>query len=495
MKFYSIMMLTLGWAAVSFAAPENLALNKPYTLSPAPNYQLCTDPGDQTQLTDGVYSEGYFWIQKGTVGWSSVAPVQCIIDLGQVLPICGASWSTAAGVAGVNWPESILILTSEDRKSWTFLGDLCELEVIEKNPPIGQYATFRYATERMQGRGRYVCILAAARPYCFVDEIEIWRGPEALLSGELPGERTDDPKRFYEESCVRLGVATRLRSDLKSILAQADAMGFSGALADSKKTVTLLQQEIPEAAENVPDDFQAVLPYGKLHRHILALNAPVLRAAGVLQPMVWQSNRWDPLTLSAIPARGSGVDSVTLDLMRGEVRGESFNITNPNDSELDLKLSVDEMPAGLNLELREVLFTDTQSRQPVAAALRPLAADAQGSYPLRVPAGCTRQVWLASNRPDAPARTYTGIIKITADDAAFNKSLALRVRIRNLNFPSQPSLHVGGWDYVQGDANYYRAPGNIDANLALMRSMYVDSPWATPAVFPKGRNSTQRDNS
>ncbi|MBP7950741.1 MAG: hypothetical protein KA004_13905 [Verrucomicrobiales bacterium] len=34
---------------------ENLALGKPCTLDPKPNDALCSDPGDQAQLTDGVY--------------------------------------------------------------------------------------------------------------------------------------------------------------------------------------------------------------------------------------------------------------------------------------------------------------------------------------------------------------------------------------------------------------------------------------------------------
>ena len=44
--------LLLGFAAASQA--ENLALGKKYTFSKQPNYQPCTDPGDDTQLTDGI---------------------------------------------------------------------------------------------------------------------------------------------------------------------------------------------------------------------------------------------------------------------------------------------------------------------------------------------------------------------------------------------------------------------------------------------------------
>ena len=53
-------------------------------------------------------------------------------------------------------------------------------------------------------------------------------------------------------------------------------------------------------------------------------------------------------------------------------------------------------------------------------------------------------------------------------------------------FPAAPTLHVGGWDYVNGGGGYYKAPGNLVDNMAMMRDLYVDSPWGTAAVMPKG---------
>lgn len=476
----------LGIAAVCHGAPDNIALKKPYTLSPTPGYRYCTDAGDAVQVTDGVYAKGYFWTQKETVGWTHAAPALCIIDLGKVEPVCGVSWSCAAGVAGVTWPESLYVLTSEDKKSWTYLGDLCELGTETKTPPAEGYATFRYASDRMKGRGRYVCVVAAARPYCFVDEIEVWRGPDAWLSGEMPGRRAADPCRFFAESCVRSGVAARLREDLHAILAQGESLGRGDLAAELKARAGELKGKIAGEAEKAGDTFQTVLPYEGVHQTILSLNAPVLRTAGVTKPLVWQNNRWDPLALTVVPPQGAGTDGVALDLMRGEVRGETFNITNPNDRELHLTLTVSGVPAEVKVALREVLFTDTQSRTPVAAALRPLSSDGPVGGRLSVPAGCTRQVWVSCNRPGGAAKTHAGKIRIESDDASFRKDLELRIRIRDLDFPKQPSLHVGGWDYTQGKADYYRAPGNFTANQALMREMYVDSPWATSAVFPQG---------
>jgi len=471
---------------VCAAAPVNVALNKPYALKPTPNYSYCTDAGDKTQLTDGNYVKGYFWTQQGTVGWSRVAPVFCTIDLGRVEPICGVSWSTAAGVAGVTWPECLYVLASEDRKTWTCLGDLCELGDEGRRPPEGAYATFRFTTDRLKGRGRYVCVVAAARPFCFVDEIEVWRGPDEWLSGTMPGRQCHDPAAFYNETCVQSGVAARMRQDLDKIFSQAASYGLSEALSVYKGEADRLRATLDDAAAQLPGTLQTILPYGEVHEKILALHAPVLRAAGMTQPRLWQGNRWDPLTLTVLPPSGVEGPVLSLDLMRGEVRGEVLNLTNPYDHALPFTLRLDGLPAALNLELREVVPTDTQSRTPVMAALRPLAADTQGRYTFNVPAGCTWQMWLSCRRPVASPGTHEGRLLIESPPIAFRRDVAVRVRLRHLDFPHRPRLHVGGWDYVQGNANYYRAPGNLVANLALMRDLYVDSPWATPAVFPKG---------
>ncbi len=47
---------------------ENVAKGRAYTMQPPPNYGLCTDAGDATQLTDGVFTEDYFWTQADDRG-------------------------------------------------------------------------------------------------------------------------------------------------------------------------------------------------------------------------------------------------------------------------------------------------------------------------------------------------------------------------------------------------------------------------------------------
>lgn len=481
----AVLLVLLAGAASVRGMPENVALHKPYTLSPAPNYGYCTDPGDAVQLTDGRYTEGYFWTQKSTVGWNSALPVLCTIDLGRVEPVRGLSWNCAAGTAGVEWPKALWVLVSDDGRSWTCLGDLRTLGAEAGAPNEKGYAVFRYATDKLRGHGRYVCVVAASPSFCFVDEVEVWRGEDAWLQEEVKGPKTTDPKAFFEENRARADAAERLRADLQAVLRQAEPRVDASAYAALKARAEELARRIPEFAAAFALGRPTVLPYGSLHEDILALNGPVLRAAGIERPVVWQNNRWAPLKLTDLPPSAKDVEQVALDLMRGEVRGEAFNITNPDQAPLDVAVALTGLPPEARLELREVLFTDTQDRTPVAAALKRMEPDAQGAFRLRVPGGCTRQIWLSCRRPEGKAGRYNGLIRLAAP-RDFKKDLPVAVRIRDLSLPKRLTLHVGGWDYVQGKADYYRAPGNLEANLALMREMCVDSPWATSAVFPGG---------
>ncbi|MDE2812300.1 MAG: hypothetical protein OXM01_04715, partial [Gemmatimonadota bacterium] len=119
----ALLMAALAWAQDTAVVPhapgtipnrpsENIALGASYTLEPGPNYGLCSDPGDAEQLTDGVYTDGYFWAQLSTVGWQEKTPSILTLDLGAVQPIRGVSFSTAAGFADVRWPLTIRILVA-----------------------------------------------------------------------------------------------------------------------------------------------------------------------------------------------------------------------------------------------------------------------------------------------------------------------------------------------------------------------------------------------
>ncbi|MBM3289536.1 MAG: discoidin domain-containing protein, partial [Candidatus Hydrogenedentes bacterium] len=144
-RFRILVIALIASTAHAFDAPSaNIAKGAAYTLGPAPNYSYCTDPGDAAQLTDGVYTQDYFWTQPTTVGWQGVRPAVIVLDLGADKPVRGVSYNAAAGTAGVYWPGSIQVFVGDDAKRFHWVGDLVTLSARKAAPPQGAYAVHRF---------------------------------------------------------------------------------------------------------------------------------------------------------------------------------------------------------------------------------------------------------------------------------------------------------------------------------------------------------------
>ena len=171
---------------------ENLALGKPYDLSPPPSYQYCTDPDDDKQLTDGEYTVGYFWTQKSTVGWYLYSP-QITIDLGRPEPIDGVMINCpGGGAAGVKFPHEISFLVSDDNELFHEVAKLTPRGLKQDGK---SWYTHRFLADGLGTRGRYVMLrLDKAGSTAFADEVEVYRGghdPESVAFGAPPRSRRE----------------------------------------------------------------------------------------------------------------------------------------------------------------------------------------------------------------------------------------------------------------------------------------------------------------
>lgn len=468
----------------------NVALGKPYIFNQPPNYAHCTDPADATQLTDGQYSEGYFWVQKTTVGWQRVTPVLIAIDLGKTEPIAGISYSTAAGVAGVSWPASIGILVSDDGNVWSHIGDLVRLGTEQGTPAPDSYSQFRFAAGKLRTRGRYVQFAVDGSPYVFVDEIEVYRGPDELLDKEPGGRKITDVEEYLKDARIISAMVWRLRADLQTAreaIRKADLEGnyLNKLMAGAND----LAEEIEDLPQDVPEDFRTILPFSDLHARIFALNAPVLRSRGLPPFSVWQRNRWDPFQPTDAPdtKEVKRIPMLAIHAMRNEVRAAAFNITNAMDMPLKVLVNVSGLPGGPNpgfVTVHEVLFTDTRDRLPIAAAL-PEASKGPDGYQITVPAGCSRQLWLSFETRDIQPGTYTGRVEVSwLDDGQM--VLPLELTVYPFDMPEKFTIAVGGWDYTDGGGRYDAKPSNIPVLIQTLREYGVNTPWATNGVMPKG---------
>jgi hypothetical protein len=477
-------------AEAAFVAPgPNVALGKPYTLQPAPSYGLSADPGDKTQLTDGEYTVGYFWAQKTTVGWSGANPVIISIDLGKVEPIAGMGYDTAAGVAGVTWPTSILIMVSDDGKSWTAAGDLITLAgKTSTPPPPTPYKVHKFATDQIKTHGRFVRLYVEQTPYAFVDEVEVYQGPQTFLQVPL-GPAVDDPLKLFNDRIVYGGMMWRLRTDLslarKAIAESKLSEAQKAALLDKANALAPRIETLPT---EVPKSFRTVLPLNDLHAEIYALYAPMQRAQGLKPLTVWTNSRWDMLQPTQAPEKQPAAPSLAVRMMQREYRGATFNLSNTSDSPMNVTFNISGLPGGVNpdyISVRDIPFTDTRDRVPVADALPEIRAGANG-YRVTIPAGMAKQIWLDFRPMDVKPGDYKGEIALRSARAD-NVTIPLSFRLQSQVFPARPTIHIGGWDYLETLSGQYDAvPTNVPDFLKVLPANYVDTPWAGGGVQPSG---------
>jgi hypothetical protein len=485
MKQLFVLVLVACWIPSACGAQQNIAKGKTYALDPKPDYRHSTDPGDKIQLTDGVYTEGYFWTQAGTVGWSGVNPAYITIDLEAVEPICGVSFSTAAGMAGVHWPVSILILVSENNKTWLYAGDLVVLSARKDQPKTEGYSEHRFRTDELRTRGRYVkLIVSGSGAYIFVDEIEVYHGSNDFQAEPLSGRRFEDVTDFFREVVVTQCVKRRLRNDLAAV---REALQDISESAELDKELNAIEEETSDVKQAQTRDFSSIFPINSLHKRIFSVQAAIWRKNGLKQLVAWQKNRWDMLSPTERPNRNGA--KINVAMMKNEYRSAAFNLSNPGPDDLELDMAILGLPGGPNpdyISVHDVPFTDTKSGVPVAAAL-PLAKKAEQHFRFEIPAGMTRQVWLTFHPKDIPADEYSGEIAITNDAVR----IPVKLKIYNFTFPDQPTLHLGGWDYTDQDNRYEVTQENRTALISHLREHFVDTPWATSSVMPRGKYDKQ----
>ncbi|MEI8012286.1 MAG: LamG-like jellyroll fold domain-containing protein [Candidatus Omnitrophota bacterium] len=475
--------------------PRNIALNKPYTMDPAPNfaYYAITEPGDAVQLTDGNHVAKDFRGQQGTVGWQKQNRIAITLDLQSSMPVAGVNFSTMAsnGIWDV-YPYGIYMLVSDDGQSWHYIGDLVEkngaeqtplMDVTVLNPPIPSAGVpdqlLRYQAHDLRTHGRYIRFYLPPSIFWWVDEIEVYQGDDSLLSSgytDSPVTVTDDYlKTLVTESKLRV----RLRADVKT---QRESIAAS-SLAESGKNELLSELNAVNAlvpAVQVPSwsTFSTIFPINDLQRRIFAVQAALWRAKGLNGLIVWPFFRWDRLTPTTLPKPATVAPEVFM--MANEFRAQAFNLSNAGASDVDVAFSIEGLPGGTNpsyITVHEVPFTDTVDNMPVAAAL-PVVPAQTGRFTVHIPAGLTRQIWLTFHPVDLPSGDYRGQIMLEGDGLNLS-AFPLRLKIYPFRFPDKPSLHLQGWDYTALDGAYSVTAQNYASLIGHLQEHFVDSPVST----------------
>lgn len=472
----------------------NVAIGAKVTLWPTPNYRLCTDPDDAVQLTDGKSTTDYFWTQKGTVGWSAAAYAVITVDLGKVQPISGVSFTTAAGAAQVTWPAAVQILTSDDDKTYHNAGDLIAMDRKAYGPLPESYAIRRLTTDELRTRGRYVRFVAippAGGSYLFVDEVEVYRGPEELLTQTPASEPVEDVANLFIQWRSRSALTLRFQADASALETQLRETPLPDEAVRARLLDRLVQasKNLDPEAIQVDRSFRAILPLSEAHGRLFQIQAALWQAKGCAPLVAEAAGPWDPLDPFSPPTDSDS--KIVVHTMRGEHRAAALNLYNASEEPLQVTLRFEGLPGQPSpgyVTVYEVDWTDTGRGVPVAAALREIAPK-DSEWTIQAPPGLVRQVWLNFHVPrgekTVAVGTHEGRIVLSSPDASGPVAVPIQLHVYPVDFPEKTTLRLGGWSYTNGGGACGITPENRAAFVRHLQDRHVNAPWATASVLMK----------
>ncbi len=265
------------------AVPINIATGKTYTLVPAPTYKLCTESGDATQLTDGhtmpADESGYFWTKSETVGWVYPKYVYVTIDLGQVEPIGGVAFYTAAGASGVTLPTAAFIQVSDDGETFREIGELLALDRTQNQTVVkNEYALYKISAKLMT-KGRYVrLVFLPDASFIFADEVEVYRGDATWLNEPVTAPIALPVEERIAEVRFNHAIRQRYQRDVADIRELVATQILDAVERDTLQTqVAEIEAKLLAEPTPNPKTFRAILPFSENHAELFAVQAEVWR--------------------------------------------------------------------------------------------------------------------------------------------------------------------------------------------------------------------------
>lgn len=240
-KPYLILVQVLFLSCPSLS--QNIALNKNYSLSELPNYEVTDKNNWKFPLTDGNHTAGLFWGSTSTLGWEGIKQVSIVIDLEQIRPIGSVTFNSARRqAAGVAFPANILVFLSNDNKSFYYSGDA--MSGADNSP--GEYAVTKFRLTAINRAARYVLVrVVAQQNSIFCDEIEVLKSNVSVVKIKDLNVRLDNLTKFVDS-------IQRLQQRRKRLLALVNQIEQSAETAsiNNKLTVNLISPEDLTIIEN-----------------------------------------------------------------------------------------------------------------------------------------------------------------------------------------------------------------------------------------------------
>lgn len=432
---------------------ENIALNKSYKLTPAPNYKLCTDVLDGRQLTDGE-AYGSSWISKTTVGWQTTSSCMEIeIDLESIDYIEQVKvHSIGGGFAYVEFPVYIAVLVSDDGKTYGFAGLTGSEDLTDFGRTRPQKMPHTFIIKNLNTQGRFVRIVVCPRgEYFFLDEIEIV-GSKGML-GKQANPRKDLLKISDTETLLGtvedyLQLNTNVIETTKVLQNSRNRLSvdITGKISSDLRS---LAQKFQLSADEIYCQNELSI----LRRQLGAVRAQIYNEIYKSDFVCFAANPMEMLFDKDMHfVDVSTLQRIDIQMWQREYESAAVNIINCSQEPLDMVVSMSPLVDGDNTKIDSSKIITIRRAIFVKALGVGLVADPlvlQPEQPFELQPGEVTQIWLTVNSL-LTAGSYKGTLAVTASSKPRQlpvKTMNLNIKVENIIFPRDISISVCAWDY------------------------------------------------
>lgn len=433
--------------------PENLALNKSYSLYPAPNYSLCTDKYDKFQLTDGK-KYGSWWSRKSTVGWRwGSTSIEIVLDLRDCSVIDTVKiYSVGGGFAGVEFPEFIALLTSNDGRDYSFIGLIDNEDVAEVRSVGHNRVPHVFVLDKLNVETRFVKLIVRPKyAYFFLDEIEVLG--QKKDSFPRAGLRKDMIKfKNSKQLCDGIEGYLELKKTVKETkkFLRKERHGLSSEFfnrASSKLESLAVKCQVPAKKIYLPAELLEV------QRELGALRGGIYKEIHGKAFFCFVANPMEKLLAREMIEAGPSIKKdMEINLWQNEYESSAINILNCSDKPIDLRVSLSPTMRedGTRIDsknvysVRRAIFVNVLGAGLLAD---PLVLQTDESF--KVEPGATAQIWLTVFGKKLCKGRYHSAIAISGSMGGKDllvQTININMNVEGITFPDQSSINTCVWD-------------------------------------------------
>ncbi|MHC4153417.1 MAG: hypothetical protein ACYST6_00605 [Planctomycetota bacterium] len=455
-------------------AETNLALGRSYTISPKPNYPLCTDKLDSVQLTDGKAS-GSSWFRKSTVGWHGIkhAP-EITVDLKRLSIIEEIRvHSIGGGAALVEYPALVAVFVADNGTDFRFVGLVDSRDLPRGGQGPSGKVPHTFVIKTRPAKARFVKLLfKPGGSHLYLDEIEVigFRADKGLRP--VSGPVFTDGAEMIKSAERHLGLRDKVESAGKVLTDHKNR--FSD---ETRQSILLRLRRLQEHFAPI-DELFSDERFAGIDREVDTVRSLIYNQIYKKPYVCLKANPMDVLKEADMyVVDAAGADKLDITLWQREYESAAINIINCTESPLNVSVHLSPV-AGPQETKRSSSNAITLRRGILVYAERmgfiadPLVL--VGEKPFRLGPGCITQLWMTVFDPSLKPGDYKVSLAVQASSQGRQlplQTMSISIHIDPIRFPETPALNACCWAHPYSS---YKIKENLPAAMRNLDSHHTN---------------------